>query len=329
MAPPSPRIRRNGTTPKSSVTSASTASPPEPPSANSQIALLPTSLETLLLAIYPATLLLGSIFSIIDPTARNAPYNPVTQSHPPEVAPSYFAQKKNLFNVFFVKIAWFWVTLAFSLFLVLHPSTGPSRGLVLTPKRLRGFVRWGIITTWWALVTQWFFGPALIDRGFRITGGACELASTFEGTGGAREFVTGQACKSVGGLWKGGHDISGHVFILVLGSTFLGLEILPALVGARGLREERRITTRDGSVVMAERDISADDGQDADVKGGISAPLVVTGLSWWMLLMTATYFHTWFEKLTGLLVALAGIFVVYFLPRALPAMRDVIGMPGL
>ena len=50
---------------------------------------------------------------------------------------------------------------------------------------------------------------------------------------------------------------------------------------------------------------------------------------WWMLLMTAAYFHTWFEKFTGLLVALGALWVVYFLPRGLPAMRAAVGMPGV
>lgn len=146
-------------------------------------------------------------------------------------------------------------------------------------------------------MTQWFFGPALIDRGFRITGGACELASQYEGTGGKREFVTGQACKIAGGQWKGGHDISGHVFILVLGSAFLGLELLPTLAGKRGLREERRVKRRSGVVERVERDGENDENDVGDVEnGGIGAPLIVVGLSWWMLLMTAAYFHTWFEK---------------------------------
>jgi hypothetical protein len=64
-----------------------------------------------------------------------------------------------------------------------------------------------------------------------------------------------------------------------------------------------------------------------------------------MLLITAAYFHTWFEKVcqyailvtivanlfkfTGLIVALSGIFVVYFLPRVVPVLRDYIGMPGI
>ena len=120
-----------------------------------------------------------------------------------------------------------------------------------------------------------------------------------EGTGGTKEFVTGQACKAVGGQWRGGHDISGHVFILVLGSLFLGLEVLPALVGAKGLREERIVTGRNGNVRRAEREVvGGAEGEEAEWKTGVGALLVVGGLSWWMLLMTAAYFHTWFEKVT-------------------------------
>jgi hypothetical protein len=57
--------------------------------------------------------------------------------------------------------------------------------------------------------------------------------------------------------------------------------------------------------------------------------LGVVALSLWMLLMTAVYFHTWFEKLTGFLVAFSAIYGVYFVPRAVPALRGVLGVPGL
>ncbi|KAJ3576852.1 hypothetical protein NPX13_g3569 [Xylaria arbuscula] len=57
--------------------------------------------------------------------------------------------------------------------------------------------------------------------------------------------------------------------------------------------------------------------------------LGVVGLSLWMLLMTATYFHTWFEKLTGLLVASMAVYTVYILPRWVPAVRAFVGLPGI
>ena len=296
-------VRRNGAStakPQSSDFSPANPLPTKPSNAKSP--LLPTSLEALLLAIYPSTLLLGSLFSLLEPHARAAPYSATSQSHPPEFAPSYFAQKKNLFNVFFVKIGWFWMTLAFTVFVFMHPSTGPSRSLVLTPRRVQGLLRYGLVTVWWMLVTQWFFGPPLIDRGFRITGGQCELLESEEGRakmGETREYLTGAACKLGGGKWIGGYDISGHVFLLVLGSAFLWLEILPVVLRHAGLREERLIQHPNGTVGSAETEIQTENGSEDEAKeaaGSFSVPLAVAGLSWWMLLMTAAYFHTWFEK---------------------------------
>lgn len=207
----------------------------------------------------------------------------------------------------------------------------------MTPRRVRGMLRWAIMTMYWAIFTQWFFGPPLIDRGFRLTGGACELIRDDEaraGMGETKELLTGATCKLAGGKWKGGHDISGHVFLLVLGSSFLWMEILPVVMRYAGLREDRMVMGKDGKVGSAGKENIAgrEDGKGEDAKdahSGVSAPLIVAGLSWWMLLMTAAYFHTWFEKFTGLLVAFSGVFVVYFLPRAIPAVRDVIGMPGI
>ena len=142
--------RRNGTqAPK--VLESSTAPVSEPQTTRSP--LLPTNLEALLLAVYPSTLLLGSLFSLLEPNARAAPYSAASQSHPSNLAPSYFAQKRNIFNVFFVKIGWFWTTLAFALFLFLHPSTGPSGGLVLNKRRVQGLLRWTLVTVWWAALT--------------------------------------------------------------------------------------------------------------------------------------------------------------------------------
>ncbi|EOD52912.1 putative inositol phospholipid synthesis protein scs3p protein [Neofusicoccum parvum UCRNP2] len=299
---------------------------------------LPTRLELLLLSIYPATLVLGSVFSIVSPTTRNAPYSSVSQSHPVDQAPSYFAQKKNIFNVFFVKKGWAWTTGAMFLFLLTHPSLGPPMRPVLTPRRVRGALRWALVTLAWVFVTQWFFGPPLIDTLFRFTGGQCELVrdpDAREAMSDTREFITSATCKVAGGTWKGGHDISGHVFLLILGSMLLWFEILPAVLRAEGLRDGRRIVMFDGKTRTAGAEAQREShaySAVADAKDpglGVKASLAVMALSWWMLLMTAAFFHTWFEKFTGLLVAFSAIWLVYFLPRGVPAYRAVIGMPGV
>lgn len=262
----------------------------------------PTSLELALLALYPIVLVTGSVFALLDPATRASPYSGEAQAHVASSAPSYFARKSNLFNQIFVKRGWFWVTISYFFFLFTHPSTGPRSPITLTPKRIQGFVRWAVVTTWWVFVTQWFFGPAIVDRGFTLTGGACELVRAQEEgkvdmTEG-QQFVTGMACKAVGGKWKGGHDISGHVFLLVLGSMFLFEEVLFVILREKMTREERIVVMGDGAVKNAEveasitKDVAAETSWDI----GVKVVLGVAGLSIWMLLMTAAYFHTWFEK---------------------------------
>ncbi|KAK0630934.1 inositol phospholipid synthesis and fat-storage-inducing TM-domain-containing protein [Bombardia bombarda] len=309
---------------------------------------LPTPTELALLAGYPILLTFGALFSLLSPETRASPYDPIRQAHTqdPLLSPSYFARKDNLFNVLFVKRGWAWITLAFFCFILTHPA------LASGSRRARAAVRWGIVTAWWVAVTQWFFGPAIIDRGFRWTGGKCEVATIKveeEGVLGAgvKEVATAAACKAGGGQWSGGHDISGHVFLLVLGSAFLVQEVGWVVARwARSVSEERNVVMGDGAVKGAavemeraelarEREVAGGSGSGSgsggyDVYGhGGRFAFGVVGLSAWMLLMTAIYFHTWFEKLTGLLVALAGLYVTYILPRWLPALRGVIGLPGI
>ncbi|KAK5659715.1 hypothetical protein OQA88_926 [Cercophora sp. LCS_1] len=292
---------------------------------------LPTPTEIFLLAIYPALLLFGALFSLLSPETRAAPYDALRHAHiqDPHLAPSYFARKDNLFNTLFVKRGWGWITFAFVVFVLTHPALNHAG------RRVRAAVRWGVVTTWWIFVTQWFFGPAIIDRGFRWSGGKCEVAvgKMQEGRADTKEVFTGAACKAVGGRWAGGHDISGHVFLLVLGSFFLVQEVgWVAARWARVVREERSVVMGDGAVKGAAIEGRREDMQVAALealgKGGSLAAGVI-GLCGWMLLMTAIYFHTWFEKLTGLLVALAGLYVTYILPRWVPALRQLVGLPGI
>ncbi|KAI0382884.1 inositol phospholipid synthesis and fat-storage-inducing TM-domain-containing protein [Hypomontagnella monticulosa] len=289
---------------------------------------LPTPLETLVLAAYPTILVFGALFSVLSPETRSALYDPAAQSHVPGAAPSYFARKDNILNVLFVKRGWAWISAAFASFLLTHPSFTDTAF-----RRTRAAIRWVLVTLWWVLVTQWCFGAPLIDRGFRFTGGKCEVAveAVAEGAADAGDVFTAAACRAAGGRWSGGHDISGHVFLLVLGSYFLLQEVGWVLLraGWAGAREERCVVMHDGAVkgagVEAERN-GVEDG--ALGLGGRFAAVVVT-LCGWMLLMTAIYFHTWFEKFTGLLVAAMAIYPIYILPRWIPALRAVVGLPGI
>lgn len=119
-------------------------------------------------------------------------------------------------------------------------------------------------------MTQWCFGPPIMDRTFVFTGGLCELANdpTDQLTKG--EFlVSSAACKLAEGTWKGGHDLSGHVFMLTHASFFLLSESMPIYQSG---------TSRD---------------RNHRASWAVTSLLV---LWWWMLVMTGVYFHTWWEK---------------------------------
>ncbi|KAL6870117.1 hypothetical protein ACO1O0_001452 [Amphichorda felina] len=294
---------------------------------------LPTPLERIGLALLPALLVFGTLFSVLSPHTRDAPYDYASQSHAqdPALAPSYFARKSNLFNVVFVKRGWAWLTVAFAAFLLTHPATAtPAR-------RARGAIRWAVVTGWWFLVTQWCFGPPIIDRGFRWTGGKCEVAELDVATGGAASvgnMVTAVACKGAGGRWRGGHDVSGHVFLLALGTAFLMEEVgWSVLRWSSWKPDERAVVMPDGAVKGAgvEAETAAGEGRDKGIWLGVGGKFAaaVMGLNLWMLLMTAIYFHTWFEKFTGLLTAAIGFYVAYIVPRFVPAVRAVVGLPGI
>ncbi|CAK7236863.1 hypothetical protein SEUCBS140593_009763 [Sporothrix eucalyptigena] len=325
---------------------------------------LPTSRETLLLAIFPTFLLFGTLFSVLSPQTRAAEVAaaPGTAHYlqSPGLAPSYFARKDNILNVFFVKRGWFWITVTFAFFVTTHPfyaaPTTPQKNgsSALLGRRPAAILRWGLVTGWWFLVTQWFFGPALVDRNFRLTGGGCQaLQAAMEDNVAANKdpsplllAATASACKHAGGQWRGGHDISGHVFLLVLGTTFLAQEIgwvlwrraAGASSTAGRVADTRSLIMYDGAVKSAEVEASLVASSPTTTPSEFSTAVSrialrfaagVVGLCLWMLLMTAIYFHTWFEKLTGLLVALTGFYSVYVLPRWVPALRRIVGVPGL
>ncbi|THC96996.1 hypothetical protein EYZ11_003500 [Aspergillus tanneri] len=194
------------------------------------------------LLIYPVTLVVGSLFSVLSPTAQgsrdHALYGTAGGPLTPATPVNYFARKDNVFNLYFVKVGWLWTTLAFAVVLLsLDAYRTPSS------QRLRRMgqatARYALATLVWYLTTQWCFGPAIIDRSFVVTGGRCEhMVPSVGGSGsnhddddpfGFHSLFTAAACKSAGGAWRGGHDVSGHVFMLVLTTSMLGFETVGAL----------------------------------------------------------------------------------------------------
>ncbi|KAL1883599.1 hypothetical protein Plec18167_002606 [Paecilomyces lecythidis] len=320
MASPATSARRNGSPSATALRGSSPVS--QPPG--------------LILLVYPITLIVGALYKTISPTARDAsiekPLAPTLASdlNVPQHTSSvnYFARKNNIFNLYFVKIGWLWTTLAFVALLLTQPAYTNSRAR--GRKTVQALARYGIVTLAWILTTQWFFGPAIVDRSFVLTGGRCEDVRPRTPGDPASELnavFTAAACKAAGGAWRGGHDVSGHVFMLVLASAFLVFEVWGASKAESG-------TIVEGS--KAKQDTEEPSEQETGVNSddpikvwGLRFACGVAGLSWWMLFMTAIWFHTWLEKISGLSIALGAVYITYFLPRILPPWRDVVGFPGV
>ncbi|KAK9451663.1 inositol phospholipid synthesis and fat-storage-inducing TM-domain-containing protein [Limtongia smithiae] len=232
--------------------------------------------EAVVFCIYPVTICLGSLVSVL--------------SQPD----TYFSNKRNIFNTIFVKNGWFWTSFVFMIHCIrLRASKPAALG-----------ARYAVITIWWFLFTQWFLGPPIMDRIFIQTGGMCFVADPdMDGDSGRpiHEIWSSVGCRHLRGDWAGGHDVSGHSFILTHSSLFLWYELLPVIVERGPLA--RQINTK---IVLG-----------------------LLALWWWMLLMTATYFHTFAEKVTGWAFGLVAWAFVYGFGPHVRTLRAVMSVPGV
>jgi len=215
---------------------------------------------------------------------------------------SYFARKSNVLNQLFVKKAWGWTSLAF--FLVYGTSSAHRRSLARIGT-------WFATTSLWGLFTLWFFGPSLFERLLHYSGGECVVAvpPTLRNEAPHLLHIPVEYChtKSTVGIdthpalftsmlmpppetWRGrprlyrGHDVSGHIFLLTLCIFFLADQI------ALSLKPRPAVISRIHATAL-------------------NAALALLGIWWWMTLMTAVYFHTPMEKITGF--GTSGSFLVF------------------
>ncbi|GAA5878337.1 hypothetical protein JCM3774_001991 [Rhodotorula dairenensis] len=175
--------------------------------------------------------------------------------------------------------------------------------------------RYLLASLYWFYLTQatWFgfrLGPSITHRILRSSGAVCvpsaiahdPLAAGAAGGSlkglhldGPRDVAAGAghqgfACTGARGeYWRGGHDVSGHAFMMVHCSLFLFelvLPLLPTLFPALFVGPRIKVHPA--------------------VKAVAYAAVGVIALSWWMLLMTNLFFHSPTEKLSGFGFGLMG-----------------------
>lgn len=296
-----------------------------------------------LLLVYPVILAIGTLYAAISPGAsvRQEPLAAGITSdlNAPTIQPSYFAGKRNLVNLIFVKRGWLWTTLALAfLQLTTRPTAASVKATPLTTRNrmanhyFHAAVRYVLLTTIWFFMTQWFFGPPIIDRSFTLTGGHCEGLPTKYEENPAVKLATvysSSVCKRSGGLWSGGHDISGHTFMLVLSSASLLYELFIADRAS----QHPSISPRAAANVahdLTEEEKKSMGGWESETEANARVYsryflYGVVALDILMLTTTAIWFHTWLEKVNGMLVAGLGLYVTYFLGDFVPAWKEIVG----
>ncbi|EST09114.1 Fat storage-inducing transmembrane protein [Kalmanozyma brasiliensis GHG001] len=250
---------------------------------------------------------------------------PPTILLPPHHALNYWANRKNIVNQLFVKKAWLWTTLAWGMqlfFLRLAPprvdkkkdedAVATEQATITSPVSI-SVLRYLVATSAWLLFANWFFGPPLSERILTATGAVCVPTGT--GGGKVEEMYcrtrtplasdhpalhsSGLTAKNVRAMWKGGHDISGHTFIMVLSSLLLLEDVAPYLAALLGRSLFGKSTAQASRTRWTGTAYAA-----------VGVTLGLVGLWSWMLLNTAIYFHTPQEKVSGLVVGLAAWLVL-------------------
>lgn len=216
--------------------------------------------------LYPATVILAFLYSWL--------------GNPPD---SYFSNKRNILNVYFVKIGWFWVTLVYFNYLYIVRS----KYLQDTKQFAQGALRYILMTLYWYIMTQQFLGPSIIDRIYVLTGGKCvSLLQDVEISEKLATVLEQQVCKRLGGQWSGGHDVSGHCVMLIHASLFFWEELCWMFYSFDTfikLKQRNRIQYLSTVAVLS-----------------------IAAIWWFMLFMTGVYFHGHFELVSGTIFGILG-----------------------
>jgi len=201
---------------------------------------------------------------------------------------SYWAQKSNFLNVYFIKYAWGWTSAAF--FFSWLTSSVRSRSRIL---------KWIVETASWMIFTSWFFGPAVLQRVVIASGGECLLStpdgnhislplefcfdksmishSTHPQLFTSQSFVPAPDWHGIPRLKKG-HDVSGHIFLLTMSTLFLADQLRPSI-------RAQSMSTFHAVAFLA------------------NSALILVWL--FSIYTTGLYFHSPSEKITGYLLGLA------------------------
>ncbi|XP_008849226.1 fat storage-inducing transmembrane protein 2 [Nannospalax galili] len=188
---------------------------------------------------------------------------------------SYLSNKRNVLNMYFVKMAWAWTVFLLLPFIALtnYHLTGKT-SLVL--RRL---------STLLVGTAIWYVCTALFSNIEHFTG-SCYQSPALEGI--REECQSKQQCHREGGFWYG-FDISGHSFLL----SFCALMIVEEMAVLQEVKMDRSHCLHIATTIL------------------VVALGFLTLIWMWMFLCTAIYFHNLTQKVFGTSFGLLGWYGTY------------------
>lgn len=202
-------------------------------------------------------------------------------------APSYFSNKHNILNQYFVKQGWGWTLLGIGSLLALTnfiENKGEFKNVTAPALRVV------VMTVLWYICTHSF-------EWFENVSGHCQLSPGHN---------TKRTCLREGFSWLG-FDVSGHCFLLLLSILFIKQEsqVLEKI--------SKKLDDLDRSETGDEKDHSVISLLNCRFYLRIVMILLVFLISLWtfMMFITSIYFHSFVQKMLGLAIAASCWALVY------------------
>jgi len=212
--------------------------------------------------------------------------------------PSYFSDKGNLFNIYFVKLGWGWTSaLVISFILISNQIENDGQFKNLG----RPLARYAVLTVYWYVCTHSF-----------------EWLENITGSCSHSDFPRKRPCLKGGHGWLG-FDISGHCFLLVHSLLFMNSELQ---IIFRVSKKLESLGKSDSSSSSGEGNYTLPIGTYRLALRALTVIMFLLQCIWeLMLLTTALYFHTTVQKLVGVFFAVGGWFFLPFRPTE-PSKRN-------